>query len=94
MINVKDIVKGHYKEFNNKIQNIKDELTDKRLDICRACPLGIQTSLGLKCNKNLWINPETEEISTYSRSGYVRGCGCRLSAKATLKDSHCIINKW
>jgi hypothetical protein len=90
MINVKDIVKGHI----NELLNVNEELAEKRLAICEACPLGIQTSLGLICNNNLWINPETEEISTYSRSGYVRGCGCRLAAKTTLEDNHCIINKW
>jgi hypothetical protein len=46
------------------------------------------------CDHDKWINPETEDVLLFPKDGYVRGCGCRLSAKATLKDNHCIINKW
>ena len=89
-VNVKDIIQGHINEFMGK----NEELAIERMSICRACPLGLESTIGLMCDPDLWINPETNETSTYSKDGYVRGCGCRLAAKTTLPDNHCIINKW
>ena len=40
------------------------------------------------------IDPKTEKISFEPKQGYVAGCGCRLKAKTTLPNAHCVINKW
>ena len=46
------------------------------------------------CNSSLYINPLTNEVSTYKQDGYFRGCGCRLEAKTKLERSHCPAKKW
>lgn len=58
-----------------------------------TCPL-YSDSLGGMCNGSLWINPDTEEISDIPLFGWVKGCGCRLKAKARNRDNNCVINKW
>ena len=85
-----DIIKGHFNEATNKNSNLREE----RLEICRECPIFIEASYGPVCDNNKWINPKTNESSLFPLKGYVRGCGCRLNAKTTLKDNHCIVNKW
>lgn len=85
------IVEGHAKE----AFGINEELKDKRLSICRNCPLYTETGLiGPMCSPYLYVNPETEDVSTRFKTGYIRGCGCRLNAKARLKDAKCPLDKW
>ena len=64
---------------------------DKRLQICKRCPLYTQQG---RCNSNLWINPETDEVSTYAKIGYIRGCNCAISIKIKNVNNHCIAGKW
>ena len=63
---------------------------DERLAICKKCPIFNNG----KCNSNLWMNPDTDEVSTYARIGYIRGCGCILNVKAKNPSNHCIAGKW
>ena len=69
---------------------MKEFSTNERLIICSMCPI---FSNG-KCNSKLWLNPDTDEVSTYARSGYVRGCGCIINVKAKNPNNHCIAGKW
>lgn len=50
--------------------------------------------MGGICNPNLYIHPDTEDVSINPKDGYVKGCGCRLQAKTRLIEAKCIINKW
>lgn len=84
-----DIVGGHVKE----VLNVNEDLYLERIKICKTCPL-YSDSLGGMCNGSLWINPDTEEISDIPLFGWVKGCGCRLKAKARNRDNNCVINKW
>ena len=61
-----------------------------RLEICQKCPIYTNK----RCNSSLWINPETDEVSTYARRGFVRGCGCFVEVKARNQSNHCIAGKW
>lgn len=65
--------------------------TDQRLAICKKCP--IFTTDG-RCNSRLWLNPDTNEVSTYAKVGYIRGCNCIISYKAKNPNNHCIAGKW
>ena len=85
-----DIIKGHLKELFGSNSNLSKE----RLEICKECPIFIQTSYGPVCDSKQWISDDGTTSSTSAKSGYKRGCGCRLTAKTTLKDNHCIVNKW
>ena len=69
---------------------MKELNTDERLEICKKCPIYNND----RCNSNLWINPDTNEVSTYARIGYVRGCNCIMHVKAKNKNNHCVAGKW
>lgn len=90
MFGIGQIVKGHYNEFLNKEQ----ELSEKRLKICRECPLYREGPLGPVCDSRKCYNSETKEISSYPKDNFICGCGCRLKAKTTLENAKCVLNKW
>ena len=46
------------------------------------------------CNSRLWLNVNTGDVSTTAKTGYERGCGCRLSAKTRLANAKCPAGKW
>ena len=52
---------------------------DERREICNNCP--IYSPARAICNPNLWLNPETNEVSTKAKAGYIRGCGCHVLIK-------------
>lgn len=84
-----NIVKGHANELLGLNKNIAEE----RMKICKECPI-YSSKYGGLCNNKLYFDPETDEVSTTNLIGYVKGCGCRLKAKTTLKHEHCPANKW
>ena len=69
------------------VQNI-----DERRDICNNCPI-FSPAMGL-CNPKLWLNPDTNEVSTSAKSGFIRGCGCHILIKMRTLTNHCIAGKW
>jgi hypothetical protein len=85
-----NIVQGHVNEFLGLNKNLQIE----RLKVCEKCPLLKRTFLGLVCNSNLYLNPETNDVSDVEKENYVNGCGCRLSAKTSGPQSKCPANKW
>lgn len=68
-------------------------LSEKRLAICKQCPLYKEGEYGPTCNKNLYINKE-QKTSWLPKSGYVKGCGCKLNFKTKNPNAHCIIKLW
>ncbi|MCI7207081.1 MAG: hypothetical protein MSA15_13960 [Clostridium sp.] len=46
------------------------------------------------CNNKLWLNVNTGDVSSVQKSGYKRGCGCRLQAKTRLPNAVCPLSKW
>ena len=69
---------------------MREQNIDERLAICNRCPIYNNG----RCNSNLWINPDTDEVSTYSKPGYVRGCNCLMRVKAANINNHCVAGKW
>lgn len=69
---------------------MKELNTNERLAICHKCPIYNQG----RCNSKLWINPDTDEISTYARIGFIRGCNCLIGVKAKNPLNHCVAGKW
>lgn len=81
---------------NNRNQKNKEKSmnvlnTDERLAICRRCPI---YSYDGRCNSKLWLNPDTNEVSTYAKIGFIRGCNCVMKVKARNFNNHCIAGKW
>lgn len=65
---------------------------EQRLNICKKCP--IYEPKKQICNSKLWINPDTDEVSTYAKVGFIRGCHCVMTMKARNPHNHCIAGKW
>lgn len=86
----KDIILGHI----NELTGSEKELAEKRLKICIECPL-FSDIFGGVCDRRKAMDPETGEVARYKKTPkYVRGCGCRMLAKATLPWAECVAGKW
>lgn len=72
--------------------NIKEQNIENRLSICKKCPI-YSPNRGI-CNPKLWMNPDTEEVSTTGRAGFIRGCGCSVYFKIKNPSNHCNLGKW
>lgn len=84
-----NIIKGH----TNELLGLNKNIAEERMNICKQCPIYSPKYGGL-CNNALYFDPETNDVSTKKLLGYIKGCGCRLKAKTTLKDAHCPADKW
>jgi len=89
-IDITKIMEGHFKEF----LSLEQELSDKRMKVCKLCPLYKHTSVGYICDNKLYLDPLTNETSTSYKEGFSKGCMCRLAAKTRLKDAKCPVGKW
>lgn len=89
MSQIKNIIQGHFNEIIGK----NSELSQERLKVCYSCPI-YSYDLGGRCNNKLWLNPNTGDVSTVQKAGYVRGCNCRLNAKTRLINEQCPAGKW
>ena len=69
------------------------ELVDKRLEVCKVCPLYKETAFGAVCNPKLYIK-KAGETSYIPKEGNKKGCNCILRRKAANPGNHCIIGKW
>ena len=68
------------------------EYVTKRTIICRKCP--ICDNEREICNAHLYLNPDTNDVSTESKEGYINGCGCHLKWKIANIKSKCPAGKW
>lgn len=84
-----NIIQGHI----NEVLGLNKDIQTERLKICQMCPLFLN-KLGGICNSKLWLNPNTNQISTKQKDGFKRGCGCRLQAKTSLPNAKCPLGKW
>ena len=88
-----EIIGGHFNELRSKIglaNQTEEYVFSVREEICNQCPL----KNGNNCNAMKWLNPSTLEVADYPKDGYIRGCGCRLSAKQRSTLSHCPAGFW
>lgn len=88
-----EIIGGHFNELRSKLgmaNHDEEYIFAVRTEICNACPL----KNGNNCNALKWMNPHTLEVADSPRDGFVRGCGCRLSAKQRSKLSLCPAGFW
>ncbi|WP_143569830.1 hypothetical protein [Tenacibaculum agarivorans] len=85
-----NIIQGHFNEFKSLFVKDENLVFLSRERICNNCPL----KTGNSCNSSKYIHPLTKEFSNYRKQGFVRGCGCRLSAKQRAKGSSCPAGFW
>ena len=89
--NVGQIVQGHVNEALNR----ETDLYTRRIEICKNCPLFTNKKVvGYVCDSKKYYNPETEESGEFPQKGFINGCGCRLEAKARLKNAKCVLGRW
>lgn len=89
---IKNIIEGHV----NELLDVNSQIAKPRLKICKLCGLYSQNRLmgWMECNSKLWLNPETNDVSREKKDGYVKGCGCRISAKIRVSAERCPAGKW
>lgn len=63
-----------------------------RLSICEHC--GIYDPDRKLCNGDLYLNPETNDVSIKPKSGYIKGCSCYIPRKVLNAKSKCPAGKW
>ena len=68
------------------------EYVTERTIICRKCP--ICDTVTEMCNADLYLNPETNDVSVSPKEGYIKGCGCHLKWKIANRKSKCPAGKW
>lgn len=95
MSKLKEIIEGHVNEFKSLISVTSEDhrkIFKSREKICLQCPL----KSGNTCNTRMSINPETLETApaAENKPGFVKGCGCRLSAKQKSLTSKCPAGFW
>lgn len=73
---------------------MKEELWEKRMSVCRVCPLHTLKGGHEICNPKLYLNPITMDVSTRKKTGYKNGCGCVLETKVTGDNSECPVGQW
>lgn len=69
--------------------------SEERIKICEKCKLvKMDPTYGPVCDSSKWMNPRTGEISRIPKSGWIRGCGCKIRYKARNPSSRCVCGKW
>jgi hypothetical protein len=63
-----------------------------RLKICECC--GIYDTVRKLCNGDLYLNPETNDVSICPKQGYVKGCSCYIPRKVLNANAKCPAGKW
>lgn len=89
MINPSPILEGA----KNSIFGINKQISEARIKICKRCPI-YSPSFGGICNKKLYLNPDSGDVSVNKQAGYVQGCGCYLRLKTTVTSEECPAGKW
>ena len=80
------------KNLKNKNRSMHVQNIEERKRICEECPIfGPAKEV---CNPKLWINPDTNDISTSPKAGYIKGCGCHVYIKMRNLSNHCVAGKW
>lgn len=77
------------------LYDLQTGFVKKRLSICKSCPLYYKPLVGkARCNSNLFLNPNTNDVSTEEKEGYISGCGCAIESKISDIDNSCPVGKW
>lgn len=85
---VKQIAQG----YTNWALGREDELSAKRLAICRECPLyDADTD---RCSNKRGMNTVTGEIVSLPGENIVMGCGCYMKKKSRVLSAKCVLKKW
>ena len=77
------------------IVKAEQELHDKRMKICRECPLFDENGLlGPTCSSKRCYNTKTNSVELYPSSDTICGCGCVMEKASRVKSKKCVLGKW
>ena len=68
------------------------DLLEKRLKICKECPLYMITEYGPRCNKRKFLHPDGR-VSWLPKEGFIQGCNCLIEQRAANPEKHCVCGK-
>lgn len=85
---VGQIVEG----WTNDLLGREQELSDKRMAICRECPLYNEKTD--RCDGKRGINTKTGELVQYPGPDIIMGCNCYCLRKTKSKRAKCVLGKW
>lgn len=88
-LNVKQIAEG----WINDTLKLEQDLYNRRMPICRKCPLYSEGKMGPMCDAKKCID-ENEVVSSYPGNGKICGCGCYIEKKTRVKNSKCVRGLW
>jgi hypothetical protein len=88
-INVGQIAKG----WVNDALKLEQDLHDRRISICKSCPLYSETALGPICDAKKCVD-EVGNVTSYPGNGKVCGCNCYIDKKTRVKNSKCVRGLW
>lgn len=88
-INTRDIIKGHV----NELLGRERDLSERRMQICRSCPLFTDIMGGI-CDSKKCIDTTTHQLRYAPGENTICGCSCRLEAKSRLQKAKCVLDKW
>ena len=88
-INTRDIIKGHV----NELLGRERDLSERRMKICRSCPLFTDIMGGI-CDSKKCVDKTTHKIQHAPGENTICGCSCRMASKSTLKNAKCVLDKW
>jgi len=78
--------------YSNYILGKEEELYEKRIKICKKCPL--YNSEKDKCDSKKCWDTSKNELVDYPGNNIICGCGCYMSKKGRVPNAKCVLNKW
>lgn len=78
--------------YTNYLLGREQELSEKRMAICRECPLYNKDTD--RCDSKRGINTKTGELVYLPGKDVVMGCSCKLAAKTKSPSSKCPRGIW
>lgn len=91
-INSWDQVKQIAEGWTNDLLGREQELSEKRMAICRECPLYNEKTD--RCDGKRCIDKITGEITSTPSKSSICGCQCLMKKKTKSPRSHCTRGLW
>ena len=83
-----DIVEG----YTNYALGKEDDLYEKRIKICRQCPLYNKEKD--KCDSKKCWDKINKKLVDYPGKDIICGCGCIMSKAGRATSKKCVLGKW
>lgn len=86
--NVSQILQG----WTNDMLGKEQELYDKRMPICKQCPL--YNSKNDRCDASKCLDVKQNKLVSGPGEGIICGCNCYCAKKVRVPNAKCVLKKW